>query len=114
MEACAVIKKLRENRGWSQEELAHRANSTAANISRIEGGKHAPGLGLFMDLARAFGLKPHQFMALVEGIALPDIQDEDLSEEALLLRRYRSLHAQQQRLIMEISAELARVTRLPD
>lgn len=35
------VKQLRTDRGWKQEELAHRANSTKRTIQRIESGEGA-------------------------------------------------------------------------
>ncbi|WP_442953806.1 helix-turn-helix domain-containing protein, partial [Pararhizobium sp.] len=36
MELGKIVKKLREKKGLSQDELAFRTNTSAANISRIE------------------------------------------------------------------------------
>ena len=50
------IAQLREERGWSQRELARRTqnNYKQATISKLEsGGIEDPGIGLLTDLAKA-------------------------------------------------------------
>ncbi len=51
------IRALREQRGWSQEELARRANGNQGNISRIELGRaKRPSHESLSGIARAFGI----------------------------------------------------------
>jgi transcriptional regulator with XRE-family HTH domain len=47
--------ELRLERGWSQSELARRAGTQQANISRIENGLANPTVKLLHKLANAFG-----------------------------------------------------------
>lgn len=47
--------ELRLERGWSQEELARRAGTQQANISRIENGLANSTVETLQKLARAFG-----------------------------------------------------------
>lgn len=47
------LRSLREERGWSQTELADRADSTQQHVSLLESGAHAPSLGMLLRLARA-------------------------------------------------------------
>jgi transcriptional regulator with XRE-family HTH domain len=50
------IKPLRKERGWSQMDLAARARSHPAEISRIEHGVRSPGADLLSRLAAAFDM----------------------------------------------------------
>lgn len=48
-----VIRKLREEKGWSQEELAHRADLHFTYISQIERGLKSPTLRSLGQIADA-------------------------------------------------------------
>lgn len=50
------MRDLREQRGWSQAQLAERADLDITYVSGIERGRRNPGLTVLDDLARAFGL----------------------------------------------------------
>lgn len=52
------LRRLREQLGLSQEELAERAETHWTYISRIERGQHNPGLNMIGRLAHALGLSP--------------------------------------------------------
>ena len=42
MEIIAALKKLREEKGWSQEDLAHELGVSFSTINRWENGKTKP------------------------------------------------------------------------
>lgn len=48
------VRRLREKRGWSQEELAHRSGLHRTYISGIERGIRNPTVTIIADLALAF------------------------------------------------------------
>jgi transcriptional regulator with XRE-family HTH domain len=50
------VRRLREDRGWSQEVLAERADLHFTYVSQIERGARNPGLNVLGQLARAFGV----------------------------------------------------------
>ena len=52
----AVLAKLRAERGWSQEQLAHEAALTTSAYNRIESGTAAPGWSTVRRLAEALGV----------------------------------------------------------
>ncbi len=52
----AIIAGLRCHREWTQVELAIRAGTSQAVISRIEAGQLQPTVQLYRAIARAFGL----------------------------------------------------------
>ena len=49
----AVLRKLRLERGLTQESLAHLAGTDAANISRMELDRQSPSLQMLYGLSRA-------------------------------------------------------------
>jgi transcriptional regulator with XRE-family HTH domain len=52
-----VLKLLRERKGWSQAELAKRADVTDAYIAQLEtGARENPSLDVLKRLARALGV----------------------------------------------------------
>jgi|GEM_PF-626853 len=98
-----TIKTLRDEKGWTQEELGWRAGTSAANISRIETGKHGPGPEVLQALAAAFDLKIHELLALAEGEPrhLASRLPEKL--EALLLENFRALSEERKLLLLQVS-----------
>ncbi|MCD9015248.1 helix-turn-helix domain-containing protein [Parachryseolinea silvisoli] len=54
------IKKLREERGWAQEDLAAAANIETTQVSRVENAKQSPTLDTILDLSTALGKYPHE------------------------------------------------------
>jgi len=56
------LKKLRDERFWSQSQLGSLADMTGQQVSAIERGKHAPNLHTIKDLAVALGKHPDELM----------------------------------------------------
>lgn len=56
------IRKLRIERGMSQEELAHRANMDRPYLSQIELGKRNPTLLMLQEIASALGTHPRDLL----------------------------------------------------
>ena len=52
----ARIAKLREERGWTQEDLEAKSHLARPYISQIETGKYAPSLHAIKALADSFGI----------------------------------------------------------
>ena len=48
------LKLLREERGWSQEDLAERLGTSKSNISYYENCKREPGFTVISDLRKIF------------------------------------------------------------
>ncbi len=56
--------KLREERGWTQSELARRAGLSRTTLSHLEGGAtRTPSSPTLRRLARAFGISVHDLLA---------------------------------------------------
>lgn len=57
---AANVKALRARYGWSQAELAERADLSVSYIGDIEGASKWPGAETVDSLARAFHIRPYQ------------------------------------------------------
>ena len=60
------IKAERLRRGWSQQDLAHRARMAASDISRIENGRLSPYPGQVKRLARTLKLDASDLLKSVD------------------------------------------------
>lgn len=56
------LRKLREKRGHSQEDLAVLAGVTQGTISAIEGGLRSPSMGMIAKLASALGVQGRELL----------------------------------------------------
>jgi transcriptional regulator with XRE-family HTH domain len=56
------VRRLREERGWSQEQLAAVADIEPTQVSRIETSKHAANLHTILAIAVALGKYPHELL----------------------------------------------------
>lgn len=63
----AAVRTLRQERGWTQEELAEAADLHATYVSDLERGRRAPGLTIQGRLAAALSVKVWQLFQLAEG-----------------------------------------------
>lgn len=52
------VRRLREAKGWSQEDLAENANLHRTYVSGIERGVRNPSLTIVFKLATALGVEP--------------------------------------------------------
>lgn len=64
--AGATVAQLREQKGWTQGQLAEKLGVAQATISRIEHGLLAPDMAQLRLLADAFGMKAPELMQLFE------------------------------------------------
>lgn len=56
------VRKLREAKGWSQEDYADRAGIHRTYVSDIERGKRNPTVTVVEKLAAPFGVSPSQLI----------------------------------------------------
>ncbi len=61
----ATVRRLREQRGWTQEQLAERAAMNASYLGFVERGDNVPTLTIIVQLSEAFDLDP--------GVLLRDV-----------------------------------------
>ena len=64
-----TVRQLREQRGWSQEGLAERADLNRSYIGELERGQAIPSLLTLKKLSLALGVSLSQLMAHTERIA---------------------------------------------
>jgi transcriptional regulator with XRE-family HTH domain len=65
MKISEKIKKVREEKGMSQEVLAKKSSVTLATISRLENGHYEPHLATLKAIATAFNMLVRD---LLEGV----------------------------------------------
>lgn len=75
------LKRIRKENGLSQEELAHRLNTTKSYISAYETGKRKPKLDTIKKIAAALGCNVN---ALISKETIMDIIQEGKTEQAQL------------------------------
>ena len=109
-----VIKNLREAQKWTQDELAFRTETSTANISRIENGKHQAGQALLESLAKQFGYKVYQLIALAEGVEAPIIPVNSNPKDEQLLANFRLMSEEQRDLFMAIGAQFKAANKPAD
>ncbi len=79
--ASDIGRKLKEERvrtGMSQKELADQVNVTPSFLSQLESNQASPSLPTFLQICRALGINPGQFL---------DVAGEERPDAAWLLRR---------------------------
>jgi transcriptional regulator with XRE-family HTH domain len=62
-----AVRRLREERGLTQEELASRAGTTFGTVSRVESAKSAPAWWTVRKIAEALGISMAELAAAVEA-----------------------------------------------
>lgn len=76
--AGQALKKLRQSRRWSQEELARQAGMTMNALSKLERGLHSPSRQTLRGLAEAFKMSEDELEGKLKGATV----DVALSREA--------------------------------
>jgi transcriptional regulator with XRE-family HTH domain len=56
-EAAAVVRELRQERRWTQSELAERANVSRSFVAELETGKATVEAAKLFDVFQAFGFE---------------------------------------------------------
>ena len=62
---AANIRRLRNDRGWSQEALAHEAGVNRSYLSRVEKGGPYVGLEVIGKIAEALVVEPAELLRLL-------------------------------------------------
>ena len=95
------IRRARVARGWSQDELAKRADTTQQTIQRYEAGKREPLAKNLTSLSAALGVT----VSYLLGMDSDDTIDQTnlSSDELMLIGLYRSTDARGQNAIMAVA-----------
>jgi transcriptional regulator with XRE-family HTH domain len=70
------LKGLRNERGWSLDELARRSAVSRATLSRLENAEVSPTASVLNKLCAAYGLTMSRLMHMVEGEFAPLLRRE--------------------------------------
>jgi transcriptional regulator with XRE-family HTH domain len=57
-----VVRRLREAKGMTQEELAERSDVSATYIGFVERGDNVPTLTIIIQIATALGIRPSDLL----------------------------------------------------
>jgi transcriptional regulator with XRE-family HTH domain len=104
MELGAQIRKIREELGLSQEQLAGRVGTAQSTISQLEQGERNPSYKTLRSLANALGVSVSYLLGEADVEELSD-------EEELLFREYRGLSDDARRQLREYARFLQQVKR---
>jgi transcriptional regulator with XRE-family HTH domain len=63
-----ILRQLREQRGYSQEALAHRAGYHRNYIGQLERGEKSPSLAALFNFANVFSKRPSAVVRSVENL----------------------------------------------
>lgn len=74
------IRKMRKSRGWSQEELAEKMNTSRQSVSRWEDGSVSPSASSISELCRVFQVSANYFFD-EEAADSKSVPVESVSEE---------------------------------
>ncbi|MDR3298835.1 MAG: helix-turn-helix domain-containing protein [Candidatus Accumulibacter sp.] len=107
-----VIKQLRERCEWTQDGLARRAGTTAANISRVESGKHNPGAELLGSIAYVLGVRVYELVAMAEGFQPPQLAAGFDADEEAIVRQFRRMGAEEKELFKAVATTFVKVRPL--
>ena len=96
MDIIAKIEKLKNERGWTDYELAQQSMVTQSTIASMKARNSPPKLETLQAICHAFGVTLAQFF-------LEDEQIEVLSEqEKILIERFRNLPSKKQKAILDL------------
>ena len=57
-----TVRRLREERKWTQEELAERADMNASYLGFVERGDNVPTLTIILQIARGLQVDPSELL----------------------------------------------------
>ena len=86
MEFSQIVKSLRLERGWSQQEVADRAGLNKMTISQYENGKRKPSFEVIEALAEIFHVDMNYLLGYTDKIEKPAGDETDPA--ALVLESY--------------------------
>ena len=98
------IRKLRIERGMSQEQLADRIGKTRSAVSQYEHGTTMPRMGVIESMAQVFGVPKHEIIGDTYEYAVVNFV---MLEERELLEMYRSLDEHGRSVLMATARALS-------
>ncbi len=111
-----TLKKLRQERGWSQKELANRLNKAVSTISGYESDAHPIPLDVLISVSLSFNVSLDELVGIEKGscISLTGLSDFQIEILKSLRTEYLSptncggdLSASQMRILHDIIKSFA-------
>lgn len=59
------IKELRENRGYTQEQLAEKTGLSVSHLSKVESGQRRIGMGAYVNILYVLKISEEEFASIV-------------------------------------------------
>ena len=84
MEFSQIVKSLRLERGWSQQEVADRAGLNKMTISQYENGKRKPSFEVIEALAEIFHVDMNYLLGYTAQIETPAGDETDPAANTFL------------------------------
>ena len=110
MQIGDILKKRREERVETLEDVAFRAGTDASNLSRIERGLQQPSITLLDGLAQALGCRVSELYveleAQVKGTAVQDPREPWSHDLMRLQRHFRELDTAHRQLLIDMAKVL--------
>lgn len=98
------VERMRGDLEWTQQFLADRAKISRSWIAALEVGRiGSPGVDALEKLARAFGMRPVQFLKHI----IEPYDTELTREERKLLMSFRALPTPRQGVMIEVARGLS-------
>lgn len=101
------IRRLRIERGLSQQQLADRTGKTRSAISQYESGKIVPRMGVIESIANILGVKKTD---IIGEAPAPHPSPSLTPAESELLALYRRMEPREQGLILENARAFAQLS----
>lgn len=84
MDFSQIVKQLRQERGWSQQEVADRVGLNKMTISQYENGKRKPSFEMIEALAAVFHVDLNYLLGFTDKIEKPAGDETDPSANKYL------------------------------
>ncbi|KPU42767.1 anaerobic benzoate catabolism transcriptional regulator [Oxobacter pfennigii] len=92
------IRNLRNERNWSQEELAHRANMHRSHLGEIERGETSVTVESIAKIAGAFEMTLEEVFKHLQ----PSFENKDNTTLTLLMNRINNLSTDNQKTMLDL------------
>jgi transcriptional regulator with XRE-family HTH domain len=64
---AANLRRLREERGWSQERVAHESDLNPSHVAKIERTEREPGVRAVSKLCKGLGISASELFEGIDG-----------------------------------------------
>lgn len=100
------IRIIRNSKGLSIEELAHRADISNTHLGHIERGDRSPTVEMLAKIVSALDIS---FTELFTDLPIPDSENDNVL--ALLINRLNLLNTNEQKVILDIIENLFKLVK---